>query len=671
MKSILFMLWTATAVWGQFVSSGGSLSSGGAARGGGLSCGPPTYSCSRSDSNVITAPSVPPQVGPNICTAGSLVTCGNTTGVNTIVTDPIFNNKIVRVTDVNQDAAFPNLSQRAGCGGSQGSMTFNTNSTLLVVCNVNSRTYPMQFNPSTMQVTKLYVGATGFPNGYFVGNDLRWSRANPYLGYVLSGTVINGYCFADVVAGVCPSAGPLDTVNPPTTGNGRIFTVYDFASSNACLGTAIFPGGFNPGWVNFGEPTVNDASFSAAYGYDISGTANVTNGSTDVTWNSGTQFDKRYKAGNTFILNGLTYHIASINSATDITLTAAYTGATSPPPPSTGVSYTLKSFQGTGVNAVVYIPGSGCTMLNTETGVVTSDFGSGGTIGISDRWTMHDSFSSASSTWTYIGATTCLSTSCPNSSGLPYFWKTGTTTITGCSGGICGGHWTEAAGNQGIINNGGNGAHASYDYIRFENAFLNITSISVAGGTGTITWSGSGPTFASGQSIQISGSSVSACNNTFTLLSATTFSAGSCTTATGGSATVATVLPNSSGENTVVAPWDTHPSWNEQGTDDARFFVTSTFCTSTPCLTPYTQPLQNEIYGKNPVTGAIARFANTYSADKSQTFEAAQSIGQVSQDGKFFMFTSDWMGTLGSTTGAAACTVGTDCRGDVFVVELK
>ena len=32
---------------------------------------------------------------------------------------------------------------------------------------------------------------------------------------------------------------------------------------------------------------------------------------------------------------------------------------------------------------------------------------------------------------------------------------------------------------------------------------------------------------------------------------------------------------------------------------------------------------------------------------------------------------SDWMGNLGSESGAATCTIGTDCRGDVFVVELK
>jgi hypothetical protein len=144
----------------------------------------------------------------------------------------------------------------------------------------------------------------------------------------------------------------------------------------------------------------------------------------------------------------------------------------------------------------------------------------------------------------------------------------------------------------------------------------------------------------------------------------------SCVRITGGTAAVATVMPNSAEENTVISPWDQHPSWNNQGNSDTLDFVIPTFCNN-PCATPYTHPLTNEIYGKNPATGAIARFAHTYSADKSQTFEAAQGIGEVSQDGRFFMWTSDWMGTLGSTSGAATCAVGTDCRGDAFVVELK
>ncbi len=597
MRLILFVIWTATAVWGQFVSGGGAVGSG-VSTWGGLTCGPPGYLCSRLDLNIANNPAVPPSVGANNCTAGSLNTCGNLLGRNTVVADPDFGSRIVRITDANLDPAQPNSTVGASCGGSQGAMTLNVDSTMLVVCNTSGRSYPMTFNSTSMQAALLYVGASGFPNGYFVGNNLIWSRKNPFLGYVLAGTAIQGFCFADLVAGLCPIAGPLDTVTPPSVGNGRIFTVYDFTSSNKCLGTTIFPGGFSPDWTNFGQPSANDTSFNAAYSYDISGTANVTNGSTDVTWAGGAQFAKRYKAGNTLLLGGVTYHITSINSVTDITITAAYAGATGT------AAYTLKGFQGTGVNAVVYVPGPGCTMLNTETGAMTSDFSTDGTIGITDRWTLHDSFASAGSTYSFLGSTSCLSASCPTGSILPYIWQIGTTTVRGCSGIGCAGHYTEAAGYNKFINNGTN------------------------------PW-----------------------QDTFNLRSFSSPATPGCFFSCGGSATPAGLAP----------PWDNHPSWNNVDPADSMPFVTSSFSPTTP----FPAALYNEIFAVNPGSGAISRFAHNFITERSQTFITQQGIGQVSQDGRFFLFSSDWLGTLGSTSGAATCTVGTNCRGDAFVVELK
>ena len=69
--------------------------------------------------------------------------------------------------------------------------------------------------------------------------------------------------------------------------------------------------------------------------------------------------------------------------------------------------------------------------------------------------------------------------------------------------------------------------------------------------------------------------------------------------------------------------------------------------------------------------GTFRRFAHNLISGQSQDFEAQYAIGTVSQDGRFFSFASDWLGTLGSTSGALSCTVGADCRSDVFVVELK
>ena len=82
-------------------------------------------------------------------------------------------------------------------------------------------------------------------------------------------------------------------------------------------------------------------------------------------------------------------------------------------------------------------------------------------------------------------------------------------------------------------------------------------------------------------------------------------------------------------------------------------------------------PWYNEILGISPLDGTVWRFAHTYITTTSHRFSAKYAIGAVSQDGRFFAFSSDWMGTLGSESGSAGCTVSKDCRGDVFVVELK
>ena len=79
----------------------------------------------------------------------------------------------------------------------------------------------------------------------------------------------------------------------------------------------------------------------------------------------------------------------------------------------------------------------------------------------------------------------------------------------------------------------------------------------------------------------------------------------------------------------------------------------------------------SEILAVSPGSGTVTRLAHTFGTGQSQRFTTKYAIGSVSQDGKFFLLSSDWMGTLGSESGAPTCTIGTDCRGDVFVVELK
>jgi hypothetical protein len=62
---------------------------------------------------------------------------------------------------------------------------------------------------------------------------------------------------------------------------------------------------------------------------------------------------------------------------------------------------------------VAYKVGSGCTHLGTATGTVTGDWGTTGTVGISDRFTVHNVKISKDGQWALISWETCTST-CTN-----------------------------------------------------------------------------------------------------------------------------------------------------------------------------------------------------------------------------------------------------------------
>src|SRR5437667_6443209 len=110
----------------------------------GTTCGPPTYPCSRSDLLRAPNPAVPPKVGPNNCVAGSLNTCGNLTGANTVIKDRDFGNRIVRVTD-SQTAGGSTMI--AGSTGSADPNMWNSNSTYFVIQDTASSAY-LQADPN-------------------------------------------------------------------------------------------------------------------------------------------------------------------------------------------------------------------------------------------------------------------------------------------------------------------------------------------------------------------------------------------------------------------------------------------------------------------------------------------------------------------------------------------
>lgn len=94
-----------------------------------------------------------------------------------------------------------------------------------------------------------------------------------------------------------------------------------------------------------------------------------------------------------------------------------------------------------------------------------------------------------------------------------------------------------------------------------------------------------------------------------------------------------------------LAKGDDHVSWNNDDTTDRQPFATST--TTVPSGSPITAPWQDEIllFMQN---GIVHREAHTFNSGQSKFFACQNAIGSVSQDGKWFFFSSDWEGTLGT-----------------------
>ena len=260
------------------------------------------------------------------------------------------------------------------------------------------------------------------------------------------------------------------------------------------------------------------------------------------------------------------------------------------------MAYSNTGDQGSGIYAVVYKVGGGCSVLNTQTGQVSGDWGTTGTISIPDRWTIHNVKLSKDGNWLVIAPTDCLSGNCSKG---PYFWQVGTQYVDSCGdGGSCSGHWTE--GYSHWVNN--DNSPMSNQVIR---PFL------LAGPVKNLTSS---------------------------------FPPG------------------------ITVPFDQHQSWNDADPADSVPFLSSTWSTTSP----FPAPWYNEIIAvAADGSSKTWRFAHTFITARSQRFCTKYAIGSVSQDGRFFIFSSDWMGTLGSESGASTCTVGANCRGDVFVAELK
>jgi len=129
-------------------------------------------------------------------------------------------------------------------------------------------------------------------------------------------------------------------------------------------------------------------------------------------------------------------------------------------------------------------------------------------------------------------------------------------------------------------------------------------------------------------------------------------------------------MPLVSGVEGYKGPWfDSHFSWNNVDPNDSTPVCFSTYeparkdaVGATP---PVTSPWENEIdcAETDGKASKIWRFAHTYSAARNGFWSSPR--GNVSQDGRFFMFTSDWEEQLGKMPKDD------QFRTDVFIVELK
>jgi hypothetical protein len=275
-----------------------------------------------------------------------------------------------------------------------------------------------------------------------------------------------------------------------------------------------------------------------------------------------------------------------------------------------GIELSTTSGQGSAGNVyvVVWNRTNGCRVWETDNGAVTGAWGATGTINMPDRFTLHDAVLNPSGAWMYVQYNTCLAAN---------------KCSTGTNSGIQGYFW-----NISTLNVTGNNSYDACGHVGLGYS-TEVNLCFYGSGYNSTTWY------------------------------QRPMNAPNTTPPTG-------VI--NSGSPIGAPSLDQHTSWT---TDNP--FDTAPFCASTETGTfAVTYPYDNEIdCVAMDGSGTIWRFGHTYSTHLATNFEAQNSIGGVSADGQWFLWTSDWDGMLGNTSGASnACTLRTNCRNDVFIMAL-
>lgn len=113
--------------------------------------------------------------------------------------------------------------------------------------------------------------------------------------------------------------------------------------------------------------------------------------------------------------------------------------------------------------------------------------------------------------------------------------------------------------------------------------------------------------------------------------------------------------------------WDGHLSWNNDNSGDtAPFLLTEVNGQFLPNGAWDNELLMVAISG-----GLVYRLAHTFATNISQFFAPANAIANISADGKWAIWTTDFDGKLGKTDSVTtACTIGVNCRADVMLMQL-
>jgi hypothetical protein len=250
----------------------------------------------------------------------------------------------------------------------------------------------------------------------------------------------------------------------------------------------------------------------------------------------------------------------------------------------------------------VYDGKLGCRWYNTQTGEIGGEWGPKGMASLADRYGVHNVRISLDGNWVRIGRGKCYSTNCARG---PVFWNVSTLEAVTClqdATESCLGH--KAMGYSEFINTSGR----NHPFEVLKRPYGDLHS----------------------------------------------------------PAPLLTHLPSWTNQ----AGWpDKHWSWNNDNPSDTAPICGTSYSTDNPttpgALPNIRQPWEGEIIcmstdGRQP---KVWRFAHHFSSGTNGFWSTPR--GNVSQDGRFYLFTSDWMNTLGMEPN------GKRHREDVFLIPLR